>query len=816
MKRTLKILLVFGILIINHRALAQQPTDCVDSVIICGNSSVNLNVNGIGTQELNNSNTCSSRETNSIWLQVSLVTPGTLGFTLRPNSTAIEEDYDFFVFGPNVACNALGQAIRCSTTNPSSAGLSNNLTGMRSSSGDTSEGPGPDGDSFVKWLTVLAGDTYFIVIDRPIGNSGFTLEWTGSAQFSSPPVNQSNPLAPLDLTKCDTVLPYGDGLTSFELEKNTSIITGTQTDVSITYHRNESDANINTNKLSSPYINSSNPQKIVARITNTITGCFELTNFVLNVNSGPNFQAPTPLTECDTDADGDSNNGYTSFDLTSKNSEILKGQDPSSMTITYHESMASANDSFDFGVGSNLYDNTVPYQQQLYVRIADTYNKNCRSISTLDLKVNPLPAATNATLIQCDVDGITDGRTMFNLNQAKEAITGGAPDRSLSFYVNETEAHLGSASGIDSGAFENSKHSQWLYVRVTSDLTGCFSMAALYLEVSSTSANNTQLKHCDDDGMEDGKFSFTLSDADAQVLSGLPAGLQLTYFETYGDALLEANPLPNQFTNTSAYFQTIYARVENNNACYGISEVELTVFKMPTIELEAEMMYCLNSFPQTITLFGDVLDNTSEIYSYSWSTGATTSEIVINTPGTYTVKVTNSNGCYKDRTIRVSPSNIATISDIKINDASQNNTITVMVTGEGTYEYALDAINGPYQNNTTFNTVAPGFHTVYIKDRNGCGIVDRQISVIGFPKYFTPNNDGFNDYWQVSGVNAQFQPNTTIYIFNRMGKLLKQFSALSNGWDGTYIGQPLAPDDYWFSIILQDGRTLKGHFTLKR
>src|SRR5690606_5080006 len=206
---------------------------------------------------------------------------------------------------------------------------------------------GPQGDSFVRGMDVLAGDTYFIVIDRPIGNSGFTLEWTGSTEFSTPPVSQESTLTPLDLEKCDIVFPFDNGLTSFNLELNTPIIIGTQTDVSISYHLTDSDANININPLFSPYTNISNPQNIFVRITNTITGCFEITDFSLDVNLGPNYEPPWPFFLCDSTDDGNSNNGQTFFDLNSKNIEIIKGQDPSSINISYHESKISAESGTD-------------------------------------------------------------------------------------------------------------------------------------------------------------------------------------------------------------------------------------------------------------------------------------------------------------------------------------------------------------------------------------------------------------------------------------------------------------------------------------
>ena len=88
------------------------------------------------------------------------------------------------------------------------------------------------------------------------------------------------------------------------------------------------------------------------------------------------------------------------------------------------------------------------------------------------------------------------------------------------------------------------------------------------------------------------------------------------------------------------------------------------------------------------------------------------------------------------------------------------------------------------------------------------------VSVIGYPKFFTPNGDGINDTWQVEGVT--FQPNSKIYIFDKFGKLLKKIDPNGLGWDGIYNGKVLPATDYWFMVELDDGRTHRGHFSLVR
>src|SRR5699024_291735 len=99
-----------------------------------------------------------------------------------------------------------------------------------------------------------------------------------------------------------------------------------------------------------------------------------------------------------------------------------------------------------------------------------------------------------------------------------------------------------------------------------------------------------------------------------------------------------------------------------------------------------------------------------------------------------------------------------------------------------TYRYSLDAPEGPFQESNYFENVSGGFHTVYVYDVNGCGIVSQEISVLQIPKFFTPNGDGINDTWDIIGINDQFYRNAGIYIFDRYGKLLESVNPRGPGW----------------------------------
>jgi gliding motility-associated-like protein len=217
-----------------------------------------------------------------------------------------------------------------------------------------------------------------------------------------------------------------------------------------------------------------------------------------------------------------------------------------------------------------------------------------------------------------------------------------------------------------------------------------------------------------------------------------------------------------------------------------------------------------------ITLSSGITSNFNN-YTFLWSTGETTSEIQVNEIGTYTVEVTEIGACTKTKTITVQPSNIATITEIQIDDISDVNVVTVLVSGEGEYVYALNDPNNVYQESNVFQNVPAGFHIVYVRDiKNNCGIVAETIAVIGYPKFFTPNGDSINDTWQLKGISEVFQSNSQVYIYDRYGKLLRILINSQDSWDGTINGAKMPSSDYWFSVQLQDGRTFTGNFTLKR
>ena len=155
------------------------------------------------------------------------------------------------------------------------------------------------------------------------------------------------------------------------------------------------------------------------------------------------------------------------------------------------------------------------------------------------------------------------------------------------------------------------------------------------------------------------------------------------------------------------------------------------------------------------------------------------------------------------------------VSGVEININS--GTVTIFTTENLENTYALDDINGFYQSENVFTNVPPGVHTVYIQNINDCSIVEREVYVLGFPQFFTPNNDTYNDSWSIKGLEQDNYFVSNIHIFNRFGKLLKVLSPDSE-WDGTYNGNKLPSSDYWFFVDIEDKnnniKTYKGYFSL--
>ena len=490
---------------------------------------------------------------------------------------------------------------------------------------------------------------------------------------------------------------------------------------------------------------------------------------------------------------------------------------------------------WDFGDGNSLLNSNEKAPKHVYanegnyrVTAAVTNNGVVNTYSSV-ITIYPLPRLNAVTLTQCDDDN--DGYSFFNLKEAINELSL-ETDLKYSYHLTQSDADANTNPINGAVAFSNQTASR-VYVRATNE-NECYNTATIDLAVVSTAipANfNLTYYSCDDlsDGNDqNGITYFNFSDATDKIKALFPSNpnLIVKYYKDSRDALAELNEIdPGSYLNTfSPFTQKIWVRVESmsGNSCFGLGEhITLYVNDTPEFTVNTPDLLCENN-PAPVNLS---VQNTASNYDYVWTDengvilATNTQSIGVQKEGTYYVTATKTDGtgCSKTESYVVKTSNEAQIKNIKIVDNSANNSITLTVSGEGSYEFALDNgifVVGNLDNGHRFSGVSLGEHMVAVRDKNGCGTVTREVSLIGFPRFFTPNGDNVNDTWQLIGI--RLQPQSEIQIYDRFGTFLAALDPATPGWDGTFNGKPLPSSDYWFFARLEDGRIFKGHFALKR
>ncbi|RXG29984.1 T9SS type B sorting domain-containing protein [Leeuwenhoekiella marinoflava] len=495
---------------------------------------------------------------------------------------------------------------------------------------------------------------------------------------------------------------------------------------------------------------------------------------------------------------------------------------------------------YDAPSGGNLihtgtnYNPTINTTQNFYVA-GEALGCNTGGRKTVTATIlDVVDAADTITITNCDEDGTPDGFTDFNLNNSIPFITNDTGVQ-VTFYQTRFDADTNSGTNVIAPESYNNQNGSTIY-SYTENANGCFKVSILNLKVSTTSFPSNyvyNLTECDTDGEVDGFHNFDLTEATVAMLGQFPSGsnLEVSYYKNEQDALLANNEITSQnsYTNEIVDSQTLYVRVENTSSgsCFGIGpHLQLTVEPIPVFDVLNEGKFCSNASSFTLETI-----NARDLYTYNWTddTGTTignTPSIVVTTPGIYTVTAATTYGCESvPKTIEVIASEVATLDISTIEVTTENEINTIRITdlnqlGIGDYEFALDDALGPYQDEAVFRDVAIGFRMLYVRDKNGCGISNIEIPVLGFPKYFTPNNDGYHDEWGAAGLDNFNFTAITVYIYNRYGKLLKSLVGFDQNWDGTVRDKTLPSDEYWYTALLTDSsgelKEYKGHFSLKR
>ncbi|MDC7994631.1 T9SS type B sorting domain-containing protein [Altibacter sp. HG106] len=548
---------------------------------------------------------------------------------------------------------------------------------------------------------------------------------------------------------------------------------------------------------------------------------------------------PISLFQCD---DG-VNTGE--FNLAQNRPIVLGSQDPFEFSVTFHTSLEDAQTQTDPIPNETNYLITGS-EEIIYIRIEDS-SGFCYATSSFPIIFSEVRVGEVTDLAICDFTPF--GIEEVNLPEIKDAEALDGQDPAL-FEVSYHRSQLEANGGTNpiSTPYEVVVESQTIYVRVQQVVeTDCYVTDSFELQMYEAPMIRSvaDFEICDD--LNDGFEEFDLSAKISEIIGDQDL-VQVRFFDSE-TAALEGDPdtqLPLAYTNTTPNEQVIWVRLERLitdtdllDGCFDIAPLTLRLLPVPIVTLEDTYRLCVNSAGEPIASemgasSPPLLDTGLNIleYSFEWTLdGAVMADeedptqpetdaiVVARVGGTYQVLVTNLvTGCItvSETVVSVSAPPATYSAEVVGEVFSGNYNIEVSVTGEGDYEFQIGDIR--FQDSNVFEGVYPGEHIITIRDKNGCGSVSIPVTVIHFPKFFTPNGDGHNDYWNISDIEM-LDPNATVAIFDRYGKLLKQMTVQATGWDGTFNGSPLPSNDYWFVITYEiDGvqREYRDHFSLKR
>jgi gliding motility-associated-like protein len=318
--------------------------------------------------------------------------------------------------------------------------------------------------------------------------------------------------------------------------------------------------------------------------------------------------------------------------------------------------------------------------------------------------------------------------------------------------------------------------------------------------------------------------TYTVNGGEEQTITLNPSG--------------SARLLTGVLAETTTY-NLVSVAANDNPPCPKVldGQAVVTVRAIPDPELDQDGYICLDpvlgqTMPGSFYELNTGL-STADGYTFIWYlndveiTGATEGTYNAVEQGNYEVGITDTlTGCTDSATAPIVTSTppLTITADVVTGYFEENATVVVTATPAGDfYEYRLD--DGPWQTDNVFTGLRTvlsinnsGDHTVYVRDTKACDELSYDVKVIDYPKYFTPNGDGYHDTWNIPALSNQ--PGAKIFIFDRFGKLLKQISTTNpTGWDGTYNGQPMTADDYWFVVKYAEqgiNKEFKAHFAIKR
>lgn len=562
-------------------------------------------------------------------------------------------------------------------------------------------------------------------------------------------------------------------------------------------------------------INSSLP--IRAEVTqNNSPNCTSTLVFTVGIQTGPTVFTPTSnlLTICNDSEVLDNSTLYG--DVNALETAIRGNQDPATHQVLFFHTTLDAEDN------ANAIDfNTVEVTTQNYIAKVRNLNTTCETLGMIPIKVSNLPeigALTDNSYCENSTIGMNkirwDRQILVNIPLAQQI------NFSITYHSGTTADELNRLEDEDTVPDVG---------QITIKLTnpdGCFSIETTPTNKVNLPIINTLTREeaqiCDNDDIQDGITTYSFSNLNTAFLRGQTPIADFRF--SYHNSELDAENAIELSASTTVTTDTYYVKLENvSTGCSQIQPFDIVVNTIPTI----------NDNFITICQFDDdgeeVNKQTTDINDrYLWEfadadglqtrADETTPNIrVFNTDvNTFaTLTVTNTfTECSNTKVFEIFE-NITPRIEVVVNNNFGSGTAIIEVNEGDNFTYAL---TGPVtispQESNEFINLLPGTYQVSVFSPDFCTPATTEFTYVDYLPYFSPNDDGISDKWEVNGLSTNF-PGAIVYIHDRFGKLLKTLTGDAS-WDGTYEGTPLPSDDYWVLIEFTDRPSIKDHITLKR
>lgn len=260
-------------------------------------------------------------------------------------------------------------------------------------------------------------------------------------------------------------------------------------------------------------------------------------------------------------------------------------------------------------------------------------------------------------------------------------------------------------------------------------------------------------------------------------------------------------------------------RVRDKNDC--VVQGIVTVTQPDTISMSASVI-AVSCFDGNDGVISVVSTGGTLPYTYAWDSGQTTSTIDNLNSGEYDVVMEDANGCrYSDSYFVPQASEIHINSEvIPVSCIDQTDGAIYIQTAGGTQPYSWNWSTGELTQN--IENLPPGSYNLQIFDANNCTksydfiIPENEGECLTIVNSFTPNGDNYNDTWIIR--NIELYPEASVNVYNRWGNIVFESKGEYIPWDGSYKGEQLPSEVYYYIIVLNNNEDNKytGTITIVR